>query len=236
MEDAAKKQNEAFIKFITKRLPFVTLKSALSLDGKIAAHTKESKWITSSASRTYAHYLRSLNDAILVGVGTILQDDPELTPRLIKKSRPLLRIVIDPMGKTPVNAKVCQTKKSPTLIVVSASCSKTKIRALEKKGCRVMIGSGSAGKINLSKLMIELGKQSVSSVMIEGGGNTAAQALEQDIVDKVIYIYAPIILGGKDSVTAVEGVGAESPQKAWELKDATILPLGKNWIVRGYLK
>ena len=246
MEVEAKKQNEAFIKFITKKIPFVTLKSALSMDGKIAAYPRDSKWITSKESRVYAHYLRSINDATMVGVGTVLQDNPDLTPRLapnwleksgkVKVSRPKTRIVIDPLGKTPLSAKVCRTKKNPTIIVVSKKCPADRIRALEKKGCQIMVGSGQGEKVSFSKLMAELGKTGFASILIEGGGNVAASALKDNVVDKVIYIYAPKIIGGKNAVTAVEGTGVKSPAEAWQLKDLSILTLGEDWIVRGYAR
>ncbi len=224
MEKEAKRLNEFFIKYITKRVPFVILKSALSLDGRMAARSGDSKWISSPESRKYGHYLRSICDAVLVGVNTVIHDNPDLTPRLVKKKQPIIRVVVDALGRTPLSSHVCETKKAPTIIAVSSRCPEKNIRALEKKGCQVLSVESKSGRIDLPTLMEELGKLGISSLLIEGGQTVAQNALERGIVDKVSFAFAPKIIDGSNFM-----------KEALSVEEFTFRPSGADLLVEGYL-
>ena len=179
--------NEAYAKFVTKNIPFVILKSASSLDGKIALPSGESRWITGKIARRYAHRLRLMVDAVLVGVGTVIADDPLLNVRHIKsKGKQPLRIVLDSRLRIPLTSKILDTSRGQdTLIVTTRSASVEKIEELNKSGVKTVIAENrDDGEISLKSLMNQLGKSGIMSLMIEGGSTISSSALIENIVDK----------------------------------------------------
>ena len=236
LQDEALKLNEVFVKYITKKMPFVTLKMAESLDGKIATRTRDSKWITSDVSRNHGHRLRSEVDAILVGVNTILKDDPLLISR---RARSPIKIVLDPDLKISERAKIF-SKRSPSLSIVvmlKSSLSKKscieKIRRLNKKGVLVLTCSGKNGRIDLKALLGELAELEIAHLLIEGGGDTAAGFIEKGLVDRVFFFIAPKIIGGKDAITSVEGRGVDKVKNALELRNIKVEKVGEDILIKG---
>ena len=234
MEKEARKLNEFFIKFITTKKPFVMMKTAMSLDGKIATKTGHSKWISCRESREHVHKLRNIVDAIIVGINTILKDDPRLTTRLnIKEGNNPLRIVLDSTLKIPLKARVLDNNN--VMIATTSRCSKKKKKILEKKGIKVVIVKSKNKKVDLNELMKKLALMGVTSVMIEGGSEVNASALEAGIVDKIIYFIAPIIIGGKNAKTAVGGRGIKYLNETIKLREIKVKKIGSDMMVEGYI-
>jgi len=230
----AKKLNEVFVKYITTGLPFVALKSAMTLDGKIATRTGASRWVAGKESLKFAHELRNLYDAILVGIGNVLIDDPKLTTRLVKKIKNPIRIVLDTHGRTPLKAEVLKTDEARTIIAVGKSVPKSKIAAFEKKGAQVLVCPAAKGKINLTALLKKLVEMNITSVLVEGGGEINASFLEAGLVDKAHFIIAPKIFGGRSAKTGVEGEGVSFPAQAKWLKEISQQRLGEDFLISGY--
>ena len=236
-EEESRQLNEVFIKYITTQCPFVILKSAISLDGKIATASGESQWITSEASRLKGHEVRSQVDAILVGVGTVLQDDPALTVRLPERqNQDPIRIVVDSRGRTPLGAKVFNPdSNSGTLIAVTENAPLAKIDTLKSAGADVLIIKEEEGRVCVGALMRELGRKEITSVLIEGGGEINAAALQAGIIDKLMFFVAPKLIGGKDAPGPIGGVGIARLTEAFELRDAKTSQIGADFLIEGYL-
>ncbi len=234
MNAEAKKLNKAFTKFITKKTPFVILKIAQSLDGKIATAKGESKWITGEESRKFVHKLRSEVDALLVGIGTIKKDNPSLDCR-IRGCRNSYRIIVDSRLQIPLNAKVLKHKDKRTIIATTKKASSRKINFLKKLGNNVLIIKDRAGKINLKALMKALARLDITSVMIEGGSSVNASALSSGIVDKIMFFIAPKIIGGSDAVSSVGGKSPSLLKNALTLKDVQMTKIGKDILIEGDL-
>ncbi len=235
-EEAAR-LNEAFFKYIRTGLPFVTLKVAASLDGKIATRTGESRWITGESARRRVHHLRNEVDAVLVGIGTVLRDDPLLTTRLgIADQRDPIRVIVDNLARLPLRAKVVnRASTAPTILAVSQMAPRTKLEALEREGVQVIVVENSRRRVSLERLMEVLGKRGILSVMIEGGAEINASALREGIADKVLVFLAPILIGGKSTSTAVGGDGIESLTQALRLGAVQIERFDGDILVEGYL-
>lgn len=238
LEKECKKLNEVYIKYIVTKTPFVILKVAMSLDGKIATTARESKWITDKLSRERVHLLRDEVDAVMVGIGTVLQDDPNLIVSLKgRRGRNPIRIIIDSQLRIPLNANVLRSDiKSKVIIAATSRADTKKINMLREKGVDVLITDGDGQKVNLIKLMDELGKMDITSVMIEGGSEINSSALESSIVDKVIFFIAPKIIGGKDGVPAVGGKGFEKLKDSLNIIGVTLDRIGNDVVIEGYLK
>ena len=236
-EAEAKQLNEIFIKYITTQYPFVILKSAISLDGKIATAAGESQWITSQASRLKGHEIRAQVDAILVGIGTVLQDNPSLTTRLPKrKNEDPIRIVVDSHGRTPLGAKVFNPESNAgTLIAVTENAPSEKIETLESAGADVLIIEGKEGRVCLRQLMQELGRRGITSVLVEGGGEINAAALQVGIVDKLMFFVAPKLIGGRDAPGPIGGAGINNLSEAFELRDVKTTQIETDFLIEGYL-
>lgn len=239
LEDEARRLNEVFIKYMTKKMPFVTLKMAESLDGKIATKNRDSKWITSEESRRYVYRLREEADAVLVGVNTVIKDNPILTSRT---KRSPLKIILDADFKVPENARIF-SRSSPALSIVAIlktslgkKSSSKKIKRLNKKGVLVIPLPGERDRINLNRLLKELAEFEVAHLLVEGGGDTAAGFLENRLVDRVLFFIAPKIIGGRDAISSVEGEGVTKVNKAIGLKNIVIERKGEDLLVRGDLK
>lgn len=234
MEAEAKKLNEAFIKFITKKEPFVFMKVAQTIDGKIATATGNSKWITGALSREYVHKLRNEADALLVGIGTVKADNPSLDCRVKGGMNPF-RIIIDSSLRIPLNAKLLKHKDNRTIIATTEKANQKKIRQLTSLGVKVLTIKSKQRKVDLKKLMKELGKLDITSVMIEGGSTINASALSSKIVDKVLVFIAPKIIGGIDSIPSIGGKSPALIKSAYQLKNISTLSFGDDILIEGYL-
>ena len=229
LEDEAGRLNEAYVKYITERVPFVTLKVAMTLDGKIAMPSGESKWITGERARRYVHRVRASVDAIVTAIGTVKADDPELTARVRGGKNPL-RVVIDPKLEMPSNARLL--KIPPKTIIVIGNRNSRRVDEFRSKGIELLFYDG---VLDLQWLMKRLGGMGVTSVMIEGGSSLSAHALEDGVVDKVIFFIAPKIVGGRDSYPAVGGKSCGALGNAYRLRDVRVKRLGEDILVEGYV-
>ena len=236
-EEESRQLNEVFIKYITTQCPFVILKSAISLDGKIATASGESQWITSEAARLKGHEVRAQVDAILVGVGTVLQDNPSLTTRLPDRTNAdPIRVIVDSRGRTPLGAKVFNPNSNAgTLIAVTENAPMEKIEALKSAGADVLIIEEEKGRVGLGALMRELGRKEITSVLIEGGGEVNAAALQAGVVDKLMFFVAPKLIGGKDAPGPISGVGIDRLAEAFELHNVRTSQIGTDFLIEGYL-
>lgn len=208
--------NSVFFHYITRKTPYVVMKYAMSMDGKIAAYTGASKWITGEEARERVQASRNKYMGIMVGIGTVLADNPMLTCR-IEGGRNPIRIICDGNARIPLDSKIVETaSKVPTIVAVQEDVSKEKIAALKEKGVTVIQVPSSDGHLDLKVLMKILGEKGIDSILLEGGGTLNYSALEAGIVNEVHAYIAPKILGGKDALTPVEGQGAKTPDLATE--------------------
>lgn len=233
LEEEAKQMNEVFNKFITHKKPFVTLKAGSTLDGKIATHSLDSKWITSEEARIDVHRLRNENMAILVGVNTVIQDDPELTARIPNGRNPI-RIILDSNLRIPLEAKVIVDKLAETWIFTSENIDLNKEKKLLSNGIKVIQTTGSE-QVNIKEVIEILGESLIASLLIEGGGTISASFLENRLIDKLILYFAPKLIGGKDAPSFLGGAGIDKMQDAVELFDVDIMKIGQDFKVTGYL-
>lgn len=239
--DEAAKINERFFKYIKTKRPFVAIKTGMSLDGKIATASGESMWITNETSRGYVQILRATYDAIMVGVNTVVQDNPKLTCRLPGGRQPM-RIIIDSMARTPVNAKLFEFENTAhrpnTLICVGARAPEDRVRALRAAGAEIMVcpdtGYSVDTHIDLAKLMPLLGKREITSILLEGGGTINAAALDAAIVDKVYVFVAPKIIGGVGAPTMVEGSGVTLLEEAVQLYRMSCTAMNGDLLIEAY--
>jgi diaminohydroxyphosphoribosylaminopyrimidine deaminase / 5-amino-6-(5-phosphoribosylamino)uracil reductase len=225
--------NVVFRKYITTGLPFVTLKAAQTLDGKIATATGESKWITGPEAREYGHTLRNLADAIVVGIGTVLKDDPSLTTRLgTQDSRDPARIILDSHARIPLTAKVLNLESgAKTYVAVTSGAPEDRIKELKAKGAEVLVIGAKDGRVDIEALMRELANMGMTNVLVEGGATVNADALRAGIVDKVNFFIAPKILGGEDAIGSIGGRSPESLTGAVQLYDMSFTKLGGDILV-----
>ena len=235
--EAAEKLNEVFIKQMTTDYPFVILKIAMSLDGKIATSTGESQWITSPASRQKVHELRDEVDAIIVGIGTVLTDNPTLTTRLPnKKGKDATRIVLDSHARTPTAAKIFNPESDADVIIaVTPQAFAGNIALLKITGSEIIEIPEKDGQVCLKTLLETLGARGITNVLIEGGGQVNSTALLSGLVDKVMCFVAPKFIGGKDAPGVFGGEGITQLTDAPELKRKTITELDGDILIEGYL-
>ena len=212
-EDEARRLNEIFIKYITTGMPFVAVKAAETLDGKIAARTGDSKWITSPAARRFVHGLRSEYDAVMVGANTAVKDDPMLTSRPGKNARQPARIILAGNKKIPRGSKIFKVKGGDVIIAKSAK-----------------------GKVALRPFFRRLAKEGITSILIEGGGETIASAIEAGLVDKIYMLIAPKIIGGRSAKSPVEGKGISRVTDAVTVNDMKTSSIGGDLLIEGYIK
>ena len=233
---AVQRQLEAWVKFVTTGRPFITAKFAMSLDGKIATHTGDSKWITGDKARWHVHKMRAGTDAIMVGIGTVLADDPRLTAR-DEKGNPLarqpLRVVVDTLGRLPATARLLK-EPGQTLLAVGPG-----IDLLQNGG----IGNGAdiqqfpvrEGHIDLERLIEFLAeKRDVTSIMMEGGGTLLGGLFDLGLVDKVVAFVAPTVIGGESAPSPVGGSGVEMMVDALQLERVRWKRLGRDMLITGY--
>lgn len=220
------------------KTPFVILKCASTLDGRIATVTGDSKWITNETSRALVHRIRHEVDAILIGSGTLHADNPSLTSRIENvKTKDPIRIILDSRLSINETARVItQSSNAGTILVVGPDASEQKRQRLEKKGVIVLEVSLKKGRLDLGQLMIKLGGMNVQSLLIEGGGKVAASALKEGIVNKVLFFLAPKFLGGSDGIPVFDGKGPQNICDAFELKQMGVQMLDTDLLITGYLK
>jgi diaminohydroxyphosphoribosylaminopyrimidine deaminase/5-amino-6-(5-phosphoribosylamino)uracil reductase len=233
-EEECKKMNEIFMKYITSKIPFVVLKSGMSLDGKIATYSGESKWITSKESREDAQNLRNRLNSIMVGVNTVIADDPELTCR-VNNEKKLIRIVVDTNLRIPLDSKIVKNTDKLTIIATTLKANEDKKQNLRDLGVKVIEVSEKNNKVNLKELIEKLGQEGIDSILIEGGGTLNFSSLEENIVDKVIFYIAPKILGGENSKSCIAGIGFAELNQAVNLKDMSYRKIGEDLVVEGYI-
>jgi len=202
----ARSLNRVFTHFIKTGRPFVTLKAAVSLDGKIAAVGGESKWITGASSRRMVHRLRSRHQAIMVGVGTVLADDPSLTARVAAGRNPV-RIIVDGKLEIPPESRLLHDGAAPVLIATTVGEGHRTSRELESEGVQLIHMKGTSGKLDMKELMQELARRDISSLLLEGGSGINAAALNAGVVNRVVFFVAPKIIGGRDAISSVGGMG-----------------------------
>lgn len=234
--ETAEQLNEIYIKHVKTGYPFVILKMAMSLDGKIATCTGESQWITSAASRQKAHEIRDEVDAILVGIGTIVSDNPALTTRLPnKQGKDATRIVLDSHGRTPTSAKIFNSESGVGVIIaVTPQAPAQNIATLEKAGAEVIITPAKEGRVCFKTLMETLGERAITSVLVEGGGKVNVSALASNVVDKAMCFIAPKFIGGKQAPGVFDGEGIKRLADAPELERWTITELDCDLLIEGY--
>ncbi|PEJ60566.1 riboflavin biosynthesis protein RibD [Bacillus sp. AFS002410] len=233
-EEQSIKMNEVFNKYIVENIPFVVMKSASTLDGKIATHSSDSKWITSAEARNDVHQLRNEIGAILVGVNTVLKDNPELTTRIPNGRNPV-RVILDSTLKMPLDSKVVIDQQAETWIFTSQKHSEQKKIELENLGVKVFV-TNDVNRVDLQEMLRTLGELSISSLLVEGGGEVNASFMNEKLVDKVIVYLAPKLIGGKNAPTFLEGPGIDMMGQAIELNDLQITKIGPDYKFVGYPK
>jgi diaminohydroxyphosphoribosylaminopyrimidine deaminase/5-amino-6-(5-phosphoribosylamino)uracil reductase len=227
--------NEAFAKYITRRLPFVTLKLAASLDGKIAAVSGDARWISDSVSRTAVHRLRNRMDAVLVGADTVLKDDPQLTCRIGGGRNPW-RVVLDGRLRIPLTARFLrQPEREKNVVVTSRRAPARKVRALEALGVKVWQFPARAGEIPWRAFLERLAYLGIVSVLVEGGAKVASSALRQRAVDKVMFFYAAKIIGG-DGRVMIDSLGTNRVRNALAVHRVQVEKSGGDVLVTGYIR
>ncbi len=234
-EQAAREMNECFFKFITKGVPFVVLKTATTLDGRIATRTGDSKWITNEKSRLFVHHLRNIYDGILVGIGTVLKDDPQLNTRLPDQDcHHPVRLIIDGRLDIPRDCQILRTaREQPTIIYTSRGSDPVKAAELVALGAEVVFRGDDPDLLPLEDVLHDAAARGMMSVMIEAGGQINAYALEKRLVDRVYWFVAPRICGGTQAVPAVAGKGAELMAQAIELRSVKISSFDSDLLIEG---
>lgn len=233
LQDELRKQNEVFFKWIEHKKPFVVLKAAMTLDGKIATATGQSKWITNETSRAYGYKLRDIYDGIMVGINTVIEDNPMLTARVDGGKNPI-RIVVDSSLKIDINANVVQDKSAKTIVATTDKADKDKILKLQAQNVDVIVvDKDENDKVDIEKLLNILGQQNICSILVEGGATLSGSFVAKKLVDKVYFFIAPKIVGGKEAKTPVAGTGILNLQEALALKDIQIEKLEEDILIIG---
>jgi len=237
-EDEAKEINEAYTKFITTGMPFVTAKFAVSLDGKIATKGGDSQWISGDEARKYVHYLRYTADAIMTGANTVIADDPHLTCRYggkggeVKKQP--LRVIVDGRGRTPPTAQVF-SEPGKALLATGKSFEPEKKESFTKAGAELLELPLGEGLVDLERLLKTLGERDVTSILVEGGGVLLGSLFDHKLIDKVIAFIAPIIIGGEEAKAAVAGRGVDKVIDAIKLERVKVEKSGEDLMISGYV-
>ncbi|MEW5902010.1 MAG: bifunctional diaminohydroxyphosphoribosylaminopyrimidine deaminase/5-amino-6-(5-phosphoribosylamino)uracil reductase RibD [Acidobacteriota bacterium] len=228
--------NENYIKFITTGTPFVTLKAAVSLDGRMAARTGESRWISSAATREYVHLLRGEQDAVMVGIQTILQDDPLLTVRHDQwAGKKIARIVLDSSLRFPLRARILSTlAEGKIFVLTSPSAPLRKKEALTKKGVEIVEIPGSRRGINIKLALRWMGERGIAGLLVEGGSGLLTSLIEQRLADKLFLTFSPRLIGGGGALCLLEGSGVRAIEEAWRVRMTSLFTIGEDVIWEGY--
>lgn len=234
LERESQRLNEAFCKYIIKREPFVILKVASTLNGKIATRDGESKWITGEASRNYVQKLRSEVDGIVVGVDTIIKDDPLLTVRIKSGGNPF-RIVLDSSLRIPEDARVIENSPSRTIIVTTELADKEKMERLKERGVKILTASTKDGKVDLRDLLSKLGKLEMISILVEGGSKVNGSFLDEGLIDKILLFFAPKIIGDREAKGIFYGRRISALSEALNLRDLKMMRVGEDILIEAYI-
>jgi diaminohydroxyphosphoribosylaminopyrimidine deaminase/5-amino-6-(5-phosphoribosylamino)uracil reductase len=237
LADQARRQNEAFLKHVRTRMPFVTLKMAASLDGKAAARDGSSRWITGEEARAEVHRMRAAVDAILVGAGTAFRDDPSLTVRDPEyRGGPKLRVVVDGRGIVPETHRVFSDGLAPSIVATSEGAPRERRDAWRRAGAEVLVlDDAGSSLVPLEQLLAELGKRDVQHVLIEGGPTIAWEAVQRNLVDKVVLFFAPVLVGGEAAPSVLMGGGTPTIGDAVPLELSEVTRVGGDFKVVAYV-
>ena len=231
-EKEARRLNEHFLLWITEKRPFISLKFAETLDGKLATSARDSHFVTGQEARVYSHYLRKIHDGILVGIGTVLDDDPELTTRLVEGKDPV-RIILDSKARIPLTAKVLQGE-AKTLVITGPEADTDTCRALaERKNVTVISLPCNEGKIEINALLQVLYEQGLTSIVVEGGSEVLGSFLDAGAADRVYAFIAPKLVGGRAALPAIGGKGIPVMARCASVTEPELLTLGADWLITG---
>jgi diaminohydroxyphosphoribosylaminopyrimidine deaminase/5-amino-6-(5-phosphoribosylamino)uracil reductase len=234
LEEELKKMNEVFMKYITQRLPFITIKVAQSLDGRIATRTGDSKWITSDKSRNFTHRMRKDYDAIVVGVNTIIRDNPKLDAWFSKRNP--VKIVVDSELSTPQNANIFSGGGEVIIVTLASKPGQeTENRSILEKRAKILEVKEKSGEINLRDMMKKLARMQISNILVEGGGTLIGSLFDEGLVDKVLFFISPKIIGGKDAISSVMGKGIARVERAIRLRKLKIRRMGEDYLFEAYV-
>lgn len=232
LEAQLKKQNAVFIKYITKRIPFVTVKVGQSLDGKIATKTGDSKWITSDKSRAYAHRLRQNYDAVMVGVNTVLRDNPTLNVWFSRKQP--LKIVVDSQLSISQDANIFSRNTEAIVVTLPVkSGQETENRKILSEKAKILEVKEKAGQVNLKDMMKKLAQLEITNILVEGGGTLIGSMFDEGLVDKILFFVSPKIIGGKEAISSVMGKGISRIDKSIKLKAIKLKRIGEDFLIEG---
>ncbi len=235
LEDELSKINEVFIKYITKGIPFITVKVGQSLDGRIATRSGDSKWITSDLSRNYARRLRANYDALMVGVNTILRDNPILDAWFSKKQP--VKIVVDSQLSTPQQANIFHGKSQVIILTLPMHPGQeTENRKILGQQAKILEIKEKAGQVDLKDAMKKLAKMEITNILVEGGGTLIGSLFDDGLVDKISFFISPKIIGGKDAISSVMGRGIGRIDKAVKFKEVKFKRMGEDFLIEGYIK
>ncbi len=234
LEEEARKLNAPFFKLMTVGMPYVIAKWAMSLDGKTATHTGDSRWVSSRESRVYVHKVRSQVDAVMVGIGTVLRDDPLLTCRQIEGGRNPKRLVVDGQARLPLDSQLVRTlSEAEVLVATTDRAPRERLDRLNGAGCRLLVVKGKGNRVELRELMKMLGKERITNVLVEGGGTLTASLFDEGLVDRVMVFVAPKIIGGGEARLPVSGIGVDKVEDALGLKDVSVTRLAEDVLIEG---
>lgn len=234
LERECRRLNEAFSKYVLKKEPFVILKVAATLDGKIATRDGDSTWISGEASRRFVHRLRDQVDGVLVGIGTLLRDDPLLTTR-IKGGRDPYRIVLDSRLKIPEEARVIGDSPSRVVIVATELAPEDKVDKLTKRGIRILTVHSREGRVDLKSCLSKLGEIEIMSLLVEGGGQVNGSFLDEGLIDKLLLFLSPKVIGDRQAPGMFGGRGVSRLQEALPLKEMKAKRIGEDILLEGYM-
>jgi diaminohydroxyphosphoribosylaminopyrimidine deaminase/5-amino-6-(5-phosphoribosylamino)uracil reductase len=234
LEKECHRLNEAFCKYIVQHEPFIILKMAATLDGKLATRHGESQWITGETSRRFVHRLRDQVDGVVVGIGTVLKDDPMLTSR-IRGGRDPYRIVFDSRLRIPENAKVVDLSPSKTIVATTEMASRHKIERLREKGVRILISDSKSGKVDLKSSLLKLAEMEMMSLLLEGGSQLSGSFLDQRLIDKILLFLSPKLIGDPLAPGIFSGAGVASLKEAISIRDLKMRKIGEDILLEGYL-
>ena len=236
-EEKIRKQNRIFIKYITTGMPWVVMKTAMTLDGKIATHTGDSCWVTGEEARMQVQEMRARYIGIMVGAGTAEIDNPMLTCRLERKARQPIRIVVDSKARIALDSQLVETAKQyRTLVAHTQMADNTKLKQLISKGVELISCSETEGRVNVDDLLKKLGKRGIDAILLEGGGELNETFIRKGFIDEVYAFIAPKIIGGRESKTPVEGQGFSAMKDAVSLRDITVDKVGEDILIHGFIK
>jgi len=235
LEKECRKLNEAFCKYILKKEPFIILKVAATLDGKIATRDGDSKWISGEASRRFVHRLRNQVDGVIVGIGTVLKDDPMLTAR-VRGGRDPYRIILDSRLRILERVKVTEISPSKTIIATTEAAPKDKIERLEKKKVRVLVLDSKEGRVNLKTCLSKLGEMEMMSLLVEGGSQVNGAFLDEELIDKLLLFLSPKLIGDSQALGIFGGKGVTNLKEAIVLRELRTKRIGEDILIEGYVK